>query len=57
MDEHGKVAETIVLKGVPNTGLDEAATESIKAVAWSPAQHEGKNVGVWISVPVNFKLK
>ena len=57
VDEHGKVQETMVLKGIPDSGLDEAATDAIKAVAWDPAKQKGKAVGVWISLPVNFKLK
>ena len=28
IDEKGRVKETLILKGVPNTGLDEAATSS-----------------------------
>ncbi len=57
VDEYGKVQETMVLKGIPDSGLDEAATEAIKAVAWDPAKQKGEPVGVWISLPVNFKLK
>ena len=30
IDEKGRVKETLILKGVPNTGLDEAAMEAIK---------------------------
>jgi TonB family protein len=56
VDEFGKVKETIILKGVPNSGLNQAAEKAIKAVDWIPAKHKGNNVGVWISLPINFKL-
>ena len=57
IDEKGRVKETLILKGVPNTGLDEAAMEAIKATRFRPAKQRERAVGVWISIPVNFKLK
>ncbi len=57
VDEKGRVKETIVLSGVPNTGLDEAAVEAIRMVRFKPAKQRERAVGVWISIPVNFKLK
>ncbi len=56
VDENGQVQETKILKGIPNTGFDEAAVAAIKGVSFEPAKDEGKPVGIWISVPVNFKL-
>ena len=44
------------LRGIPNTGLDEAAIEAIKKTRWKPAKQRDKKVGVWIAVPINFKL-
>lgn len=57
VDKYGKVAETMVLKGIPNTGLNEAAMDALRKTRFIPAKQRGKSVGVWISVPVNFKLK
>ena len=57
IDEKGRVKETIILKGVPNTGLDEAAMEAIRATRFRPAKQRERSVGVWISIPVNFRLK
>ena len=57
IDEKGRVKETLILKGVPNTGLDEAAMEAIKATRFRPAKQRERAVGVWISNPVNFRLK
>ena len=57
IDEKGRVKETLILKGVPNTGLDEAAMEAIRKTRFRPAKQRERAGGVWISVPVNFKLK
>ncbi len=57
VDINGLVQETVVLKGIPNTGLDEAAADAIKRTRWRPAKQRDRPVGVWISVPVNFILK
>ena len=57
VDEQGQVKQTIVLKGIPNSGLDEAAIAAIESVEWEPAKQKDEAVGVWISLPVNFKLK
>ena len=57
IDKKGRVKETIILKGIPNTGLDEAAMEAIRKTRFRPAKHRERAVGVWISIPVNFKLK
>ena len=53
----GIVEETIILKGVPNTGLDEAAALAIKRTRFKPAKQRDRPVGVWISIPVHFTLK
>tara|TARA_B100000953_G_scaffold85763_1_gene69965 strand:+ start:1116 stop:1730 length:615 start_codon:yes stop_codon:yes gene_type:complete len=57
IDEKGRVKETLILKGVPNTGLDEAAMAAIRKTRFRPAKQRERAVGVWISIPVNFKLK
>jgi len=57
VDARGRVKETVILKGIPNTGLDEAATEAIRLVRFKPARQRERAVGVWISIPVNFRLK
>ena len=57
VDAKGRVKETVILKGIPNTGLDEAATEAIRLVRFKPAKQRERAVGVWISIPVNFRLK
>ena len=57
VDAKGKVTETVVLKGIPNTGLDEAAMAAIKKTKFKPAKQRDRSVGVWISIPVNFRLQ
>ncbi len=57
IDDRGRVQETIVLKGVPNTGLDEAAAEAIRRTRFKPAKQRERPVGVWISIPVHFTLR
>ena len=57
IDKKGRVIETTIIKGIPNTGLDEAAIEAIRKTRFRPAIQRERAVGVWISIPVNFKLK
>ncbi len=57
IDKKGRVKETMILKGIPNTGLDEAAIEAIRKTRFKPAKQRERAVGVWISIPVNFRLK
>jgi len=53
----GTVRATKILKGIPKTGLDEAAVDAIKRTTWKPAFQRDKPVTVWISIPVVFRLK
>ena len=57
VDKKGKVTDTVVLKGIPNTGLDEAAITAIRKTKFKPAKQRDRDVGVWISIPVYFRLK
>ena len=57
IDKEGRVQDTLILKGIPNTGLDEAAISAIRKTRFRPAKQRERPVGVWISIPVNFRLK
>ena len=57
IDIKGNVTEAYVTKGLPNTGLDEAALSAVKKSKWKPARQREKKVGVWQTVPVRFELK
>ena len=46
----------MILKGIPNTGLDEAAIDAIKRSRWKPAMQRDKKVAVWLVLPINFTL-
>lgn len=51
-------SETTVFKNdTGDPSLWEAAMAAIQNTAFEPAKQEGKPVGVWIIIPVNFKLK
>jgi len=56
IDIKGDVSQVIVIKGMPNTGLDEAAAIAVKRSKWYPAQQRDKKVGVYQTVPVVFSL-
>ena len=56
IDDKGRVIETVVLKGMPNTGLDEAAMDAIRRTRFKPAKQRDRPVGVWIAIPINFRL-
>ena len=56
INEKGAVTEAWIQKGLPNTGLDEAALAAVKRSKWKPAQQRDKKVGVWQTVPVVFTL-
>ncbi len=57
IDEKGRVTDIYVYKGIPNTGLDEAAMGAIKRTRWKPARQRDRKVGVWMRLPINFKLQ
>jgi protein TonB len=56
ISKKGEVLESVILKGKPGTGLDEAAIHAIEKTKWKPAVQRDRNVGVWIAIPVTFKL-
>jgi len=57
VSKEGIVTETVVLKGIPNSGLDEAAMDAIRKTKFKPAKQRKRAVGVWTSIPVNFRLR
>ena len=56
IDKHGRVIKAVVIKGMAGTGLDEAALDALKATKFKPAIQRDKPVGVWMAIPVIFKL-
>jgi len=56
IDEKGRVKETVIMKGIPGSGLNEAAISAIRKTRFKPAKQRDRSIGVWMSIPVNFKL-
>jgi protein TonB len=57
IDEKGLVRRTVVLKSIPNTGLDEAAVKAVERTRFRPAMQRDIPVGVWIAIPVVFQIQ
>ncbi|MBD3275309.1 MAG: TonB family protein [Candidatus Marinimicrobia bacterium] len=57
INENGVVEDVVIVKGVPKTGLDEAAIAAVKKTRFKPAQQRDQAVGVWYSIPITFRLK
>ena len=53
----GDVIDTKIMQSLGPIGCDEAAIKAIKSVRWHPALQRDRPVSVWISIPVDFKLK
>jgi len=56
LDENGDVTEAVVLRTSGFEGLDEAGLEAIQKAKFTSAMQKEKPVGVYISIPVVFKL-
>ncbi len=52
----GFVEDVVVQKGIPGTGLDEAAVGALKQIRFKPAKQRDRPLGVWIAIPIRFKL-
>ena len=57
IDKIGSAMETVVLQGIPNSGLDEAVAEAVRKTRFYPAKKRDWEIGVWMSISVNFKLE
>ena len=53
----GIVKEVRVLKGMPGTGLDDAAMAAVLKTPFSPASQRDKPVQVRMAIPVDFRLR
>jgi TonB family protein len=54
--EDGSPAAVKILDS-ENSMLDEAATDAVKSINYKPARQNDKNVGCWISIPIQFRLR
>lgn len=57
IDDIGTVSDWVIMRGIPNTGLDEAAITAVRKTLFKPAKQGDRYVGVWIAIPIVFKLK
>ncbi len=57
VNEQGVPEKFKMMKSIPNTGLDEAAIEAIRNTRFEPAKQKDKIVGVWVAIPIVFKLQ
>ena len=37
--------------------LDKMALQAVQKSRWIPAKQQGKRIGVWVNIPVSFKLQ
>lgn len=56
IDDKGNMSKFNIIKGIPDSGLNDAALEALKQTKFTPAKKDGQDVGVWISIPIIFKL-
>ncbi|MGE5683005.1 MAG: energy transducer TonB [Bacillota bacterium] len=56
VNENGGVDNVKVIKGIGG-GCEEAATEAVKNVKYTPGKNKGVPVKVKLSLAINFKLK
>lgn len=57
VDQTGKVTKTRILRGFTGGGLNEAAIATVLKTRFAPARYQGKPVGIWVTIPVPFKLQ
>ena len=53
IDENGKATKTIILKG--HEKLRQASIDAVKKAKYKAAKLKGENVGVWVTLSLNFK--
>ena len=56
ISEKGEVLETVILTGMPSTGLDEAAAKGVRRTRLKPAIQRDKPIAVWATFPIDFTL-
>lgn len=57
VSKKGFVEDVVMQKSLPNTGFDEAAIRTVKQVRFKPAMQRDRPLGVWIAIPIRFKLR
>ncbi len=57
VDRTGKVSDLRIVRSSGYTILDRAAMESVKKWVFEPGMKEGRQVDMWVRVPIRFQLK
>jgi protein TonB len=57
IDSHGDVAEVLLLSGIPDSDLNQAAVEVARDWRFSPARKDGQHVQVWKEVAFEFAIR
>jgi protein TonB len=52
INEKGVASDAIILQGIPE--LNQSAIDAVKKAKYKPAKLEGKPVGVWVNLSLNF---
>ena len=55
VDKEGKVRQNSIQMISGNPIFEEAAFSAVAKSEWKPAMQRNTKVGVWMTVPVNFK--
>jgi periplasmic protein TonB len=53
----GRVGEVVVQESAGHPDLDEAAADAVKQWRFEPARRGAEPVGVWVLLPVQFRLR
>ena len=56
INKKGLPKNCYLVKGVFES-LDQMALQAVIKSRWIPAKQQGKRIGVWVNIPVSFKLK
>ena len=56
IDKTGKATDAVILQGATDDGLNDAAIVALQKTKWIPAKQRDLSVGVWVTVPIAFKL-
>ena len=56
VNKSGRVSELVIIKGV-TADLNNAAAAAIRRTRFLPASQRGRPVGVWIAIPIVFRLR
>jgi len=56
INKKGQAKNCYIVKGVFES-LDQEALKAVQKSRWIPAKQQGKRIGVWVNIPVSFKLK